>query len=93
MYQLISSLFDTAFDNVAIRISGYKNQRCLNGTVLSMSIRMLPAGRQVLIVTFCMATHLTPISTVEPSVNKQSNSKKPKSSNRNLTPHSQAVCL
>ena len=62
MYQLISSLFDTAFDNVAIRISGYKNQRCLNGTVLSMSIRMLPAGRQVLIVTFCMATHLTPIS-------------------------------
>jgi hypothetical protein len=64
MYQLTSSLFDTTFYKVAIRISGYKNERGSNGTVLSMSIRMLPAGHQVLIVTFCMAAHFTPFTTI-----------------------------
>ena len=32
-----------------------------NGTVLSLLVRMLPADYQVLIVTFCMAAHLTPL--------------------------------
>jgi len=42
------------------RVSGYKNQRGSNGTVLFLVIRMLKAGYQFLNVTFCFTAHFTP---------------------------------